>query len=96
MEKIRVTDAFYNSTTDELDLVINVAEPRAAISVPLDDEFFFLRLDPETNEIVGATILNASRWFAMLAHAFATKEFNNADVRLLFEKKLETLAFEQV
>lgn len=96
MEKIKVTDYRYNLEVDELDLVINVATPRAAISVPLDNEFFFLRVDPETNEIVGATVLNASRWFAMLAHAFATKALENDDVKLLLEKKLETLALERV
>lgn len=91
-----MTDYRYNATTDELDLVINVAKPQPAISVPLDDEFFFLRMNPETNEIVGATIMNASRWFAMLAHAFATKAFDNGDVRLLLEKKVEALALERV
>lgn len=57
---------------------------------------FFLRIDPETQEIVGATVLNASRWFAMLAQAFATKAFENGDVKLLLEKQVETLACEQV
>lgn len=94
MEKIKVTDYYYNQEADELDLVINVPKPKPAISVALDDEFFFLRVDPETNEIVGATILNASRWFAMLAHAFATRALENEDVKLLLEKKVEALAFE--
>jgi hypothetical protein len=95
MEKIKVTDYHYYPDSDELDLVINAGKPREAISVPLEDEFFFLRVDPETNEIVGATILNASRWFAQLAHAFATKSFDNADVHLLLEKKVEALALER-
>jgi len=95
MEKMRITDYHYYPESDELDLVINVDKPRAAISVPLDDEFFFLRIDPETNEIVGATIMNASRWFAELAHAFATKALDHADVHLLLEKKVEALALQR-
>ncbi len=95
MEKIKITDYHYYPESDELDLVINVEKPRAAISVPLDDEFFFLRVDPETNQVVGATIMNASRWFAELAHAFATKSLDNADVHLLLEKKVEALALQR-
>ena len=95
MEKIKVTDYHYYAEGDELDLVINVKQPQPAISVPLDDEFFFLRVNPETNAIVGATVLNASRWFAALAHAFATKALDNTDVKLLLEKKVEALALER-
>lgn len=81
MEKMKVTDYRYNADTDEPSRVIHVEKPEPAISVPLDDEFFFLRVNPDTNEIVGATVLNAGRWFAMLAHAFATKAFDNGDVK---------------
>jgi len=94
MEKIKITGYHYYPESDELDLVINVDQPRAAISVPLDDEFFFLRVDPETNEVVGATILNVSRWFAQLAHAFATKAFDDAEVHFMIEQKVQALAIE--
>jgi hypothetical protein len=95
METLKITQYHYHTESDELDLVINVPEPRPAISVPLADEFFFLRIDPETQQVVGATILNASRWFAELAHAFAIKMFDNPDVHLLLEKKVETLALQR-
>jgi hypothetical protein len=95
MEKMKITDYHYYPESDELDLVINVDKPRPAISVPLEDEFFFLRVDPETDEIVGATILNVSRWFAQLAHVFAVRAFDDTDVHLLLEKKVETLALQR-
>lgn len=92
---MRITDYHYYPESDELDLVINVDKPRPAVSVPLNDEFFFLRVDPETDEIVGATILNVSRWFAELAHAFAVRSFDDTDVHLLLEKKIEMLALQR-
>ncbi len=95
MEKMRITDYHYYPESDELDLAINVDKPRPAVSVPLSDEFFFLRVDPETNEVVGATILNVSRWFAELAHAFAVRAFDDTDVHLLLEKKIEMLALQR-
>jgi hypothetical protein len=95
MEQIKITDYHYYPDSDELDLVINVNKPRAAVSVPLDDEFFFLRVDPETNEVVGATILNASHYVAQLARAFALKAFDDPNVRFFLERRVESLALEK-
>jgi hypothetical protein len=95
MEKVRITDYHYYPDSDELDLVINVDKPRAAVSVPLDDEFFFLRVDPETNELVGATILNASHYLADLARAFALKAFDDPNVRFFLERRVESFAMEK-
>ncbi len=95
MEKMRITDYHYYPESDELDLVINVEKPRVAVSVPLEDEFFFLRVDPETNEIVGATILNASHYMGQLAHAFATKAFDDPNVRFFLERRVESFAMEK-
>ncbi len=95
MDKMKITDYHYYPESDELDLVINVDKPRAAISVPLEDEFFFLRVDPETNEIVGATILNASHYLAQLAHAFATKSFDDPNVRFFLEHRVEAFALDK-
>ncbi len=89
---MKITGYHYYPESDEIDLTIDVEKPREAISVPLEDEFFFLRLDPTTKQIVGATVLNASQWFAALAHAFATKSLDNSDVQLLLEKKVEEFA----
>jgi hypothetical protein len=94
MEKMKITDYHYYPDSDELDLVINVDQPRAAISVPLEDEFFFLRVDPETDEIVGATIMNASHYLGQLAHAFAVKAFDDPNVRFFLERRVEAFALE--
>ena len=63
MAKINIVRAHYNEETDEMDLLINSETPQPAISIWVDD-YFYLRLHPETREIVGATLLNASEWFA--------------------------------
>jgi len=92
METMRITDYHYYPESDELDLVINVDKPRAAVSVPLEDEFFFLRIDPETEEVVGATIMNASHYLGQLAHAFAIKAFDDPNVRFFLEQRVEAFA----
>lgn len=45
----------YEPSSDELN--IHVGEPRAALSKEIDDEVY-LRLDPDTREVVGLTVLN--------------------------------------
>lgn len=94
MDKIRIVDQHYYPESDELDLVINADAPRPAVSVLVDD-YFYLRVDPETSEIVGATIFNASEWFAELARVFASQSLDNPDVRLFLERKLESLALQR-
>ncbi len=96
MEKMKITDYHYYPESDELDLVINVEKPREAVSIPLEDEFFFLRVDPQTNEIVGATIFNASHYLGQLAHAFALKAFDDPNVRFSLERRIEAYATEKV
>ena len=61
----------------------------------MDDEFFFLRVDPETNEIVGATIFSASHYLGQLAHAFASKEFDDPNVRFFLEQRVESFALQK-
>jgi hypothetical protein len=94
MEKMKITNYHYYPESDELDLVINVDKPRAAVSFPLEDEFFFLRIDPETNEVVGATIMNASRYLGQLAHAFAIKAFDDPNVQFFLERRAESFVKE--
>ncbi len=88
MEKMRITDYHYYPDSDELDLVINVDKPQPADSVYVDDDFY-LRVNPDTKQVVGATILNASELFADLARAFALKELDDSNVRFFFERKVE-------
>jgi hypothetical protein len=90
MEKMKITDYHYYPDSDELDLVINVDKPQPAISVYVDDDFY-LRVNPDTQQVVGAAIFNASE-LADLARAFALKELDDSNVRFFFERKVESLA----
>jgi len=91
MAEFRIVNQHYFAESDELDLWITEAGPQEALSVPVDD-YFYLRVHPTTGEIVGATILNASYWFAGLARAFATHALDHPDVHFFLERKLESLA----
>ena len=51
----------YYPPSDELN--IHFGEPRPAISREIDDEVY-LRLDPETRDIVGVTVLHFRQRFA--------------------------------
>lgn len=55
MEKIKKITLSYDSDNDILDIIIGESA-REAISVESEDEVF-LRLDPDTKDIVGVTIL---------------------------------------
>ncbi len=90
---MKIKDVFYNEETDELDLVINVDKPQPAISHLVEDDFY-LRINPETNKVVGAIIFNASLYFLELARAFAAKEFNDPNVRFFLERRVESFAQE--
>lgn len=52
-----MTQIFYDKAGDVL--YLSFGQPRIAISEELDDDIL-LRLDPETGEIVGLTVLNLS------------------------------------
>jgi hypothetical protein len=95
MEKMKITQVFYNEDADELDLVINVDKPHPAVSHLVEDDFY-LRISPETNQVVGATIFNASLYLGQLAHAFAMKAFDDPNVRFFFERRIESFALEEV
>ena len=63
MDKVKIVGQYYDEETDEMEWLINSDTPQPAISIRVDD-YFYLRIHPETGEIVGATIFNASEWFA--------------------------------
>ncbi len=92
---MKITDYHYYTDSDELDLVINTDKPQPAVSIYVDDDFY-LRVNPDTHQVVGATILNASELFAELARAFALKELDDSNVRFFFERKVEAAVPEQV
>lgn len=95
METMKITNVFYNQDTDELDLVINVDKPQPAISHLVEDDFY-LRINPDTKQVVGATIFNASHYLGQLAQAFASKAFDDPNVRFFLEHRVESFALEKV
>ncbi len=50
----------YDEEGDILD--ISLGEPQQAISKEVEDDFF-LRVKPDTQEVVGFSILNFRKWF---------------------------------
>ncbi|MDL1895178.1 hypothetical protein FBQ82_02820 [Anaerolineae bacterium CFX7] len=99
MEKIKITQfhLFPDPDISELDLQLNGAETQAASVVHVNDEtsepyHVDFRINPETNELVGATILYSANLFQDLARAFASMDLNHPDVRFFLEKKLEQYA----
>lgn len=58
MDKNKLMQLAYDSEGDVL--YLSVGAPRAAISREIGDDVL-LRVDPETDEVVGITILNLSK-----------------------------------
>ncbi|HEC23042.1 MAG TPA: DUF2283 domain-containing protein [Chloroflexi bacterium] len=58
-----VTELFYDTEGDVL--YLSVGKPRRAVSQEMGDDVL-LRVDPDTGEIVGLTILNFSARFSSL------------------------------
>jgi len=50
----------YDDEGDILD--VSIGEPEAAISKEVEDDFF-LRVRPDSGEVVGFSILNFRKWF---------------------------------
>lgn len=91
---MKITDYHYYPDSDELDLVINVDKPQPAISHLVEDDFY-LRINPDTKQVVGATIFNASHYLGQLARAFASKAFDDPNVRFFLEHRVESFALER-
>ncbi|RPJ01202.1 MAG: DUF2283 domain-containing protein [Chloroflexi bacterium] len=56
----KMTQVFYDTEGDVL--YLSIGEPRPAVSQELGDDVL-LRVDPETGDIVGLTVLNLSSRF---------------------------------
>ena len=50
----------YDKEADVLD--ISLGRPKKAVSREIEDDFF-VRLDPETDKVIGFSILNFEKWF---------------------------------
>jgi uncharacterized protein YuzE len=59
----KVTQVLYDKESDVL--YLSIGDPRPAISREIGDDVL-LRVDPDTEEVVGLTILNLSSRFASI------------------------------
>jgi uncharacterized protein YuzE len=60
---VKATQLFYDRESDVL--YLSIGDPRPAISREIGDDVL-LRVDPDTAEVVGLTILNLSARFASI------------------------------
>jgi uncharacterized protein YuzE len=60
----KVTQVLYDKESDVL--YLSIGDPRPAISREIGDDVL-LRVDPDTEEVVGLTILNLSARFASIS-----------------------------
>ena len=56
----KMTELFYDAESDVL--YLSIGKPRSAVSQELGDDLL-LRVDPDTDEIVGFTVFNLSERF---------------------------------
>lgn len=95
MESLNITHVEFDDNPDlgELYMLINSNAPRPAVSYLVDDERnFYLRVAPDTGEVVGASVLFANDWFREIAEAFQRQDVNHPDVRFFLQEKINVLA----
>ena len=99
MNDLKITQWRLDGDDDfrELFVWLNCEPPQSSVMVPANDEttepyHVHIGVNPDTREIVTASILNANNFFDDLARAFASMDLNHPDVRFFLEKKLEQYA----
>ena len=91
--KISYVNHYHHDDFDELNIRINDCPARPAISQAIDDKHnFFLQVDAESKQVIGATILYGDDWFDELAEAFKRRDLNHPDARFFFEQKIKAFA----
>ena len=100
MEKVKITSYDHDvpdEDFDELNLLINghTVETHSYMH-PTDERAVYLRIDSETEEVIGAMILWANDWLAELADAFKRRDLTHPDVRFFFEQKIKAFAAQWV
>ncbi len=91
--KIEYINHYHDDDFDELNLRINNDPARALVSQLADDEHnFFLQVDAESHQVIGATVLYADDWFEEIAEAFRRHDLNHPDVRFFLEQKVNAFA----
>ena len=96
MEEMKITryDHYIDGEDfDRLDFLLNGHSFKTlAYMDPVDDQHaLHLRIDAETEAVIGAMILWANDWLAELADAFKRRDLNHPDVRFFFEQKIRAL-----
>ncbi len=92
MAKVTITyvDHYHQDDFDELNLRINDEPAQPASGELVDDEHnAFLKVNPDTKKVVGATVVYADDWFAELADAFQKGDVNHPDVKFFLEQKIK-------
>lgn len=99
MNHLKITQWRLDGDDDfrELFMWLNAEPPQSSIMYPVNDEtdepyHVHIGIEPDSREIVTASILNANNFFHELARAFASMDLNHPDVRFFLEKKLELYA----
>lgn len=98
MEQVKITfvNHYRQDDFDELNVRINDLSAQATTSEVADDEHnAFLQVNPETHEIVGATILYAQDWFAEIAEAFQRADMSHPAVVFFLEQKISAWIAQQ-
>jgi hypothetical protein len=92
MEKVTVTyfSHYRQDDFDELNIRINDLPAQPTSAELVDDEHnAFLQVNPETKEIVGATIMYANDWFKEIADAFQRGDLEHPEVKFFLEHKIK-------
>lgn len=88
--KITYINHYRRDDFDELNVRINDLLAQTTTGEVADDEHnAFLQVNPETHEIVGATILYAQDWFAEIADAFQRADVSHPAVAFFLEQKIQ-------
>lgn len=93
MEKVIITYAnhYHQDDFDELNLRLNDLTAQPTSGELVDDEHnAFLQVNPETREVVGATIVYANDWFAEIADAFQRGDLEHPAVKFFLQEKIKT------
>src|SRR5262249_35657862 len=93
MEQVKITsvDHFRDDDFDELIIRLDGDAAQNSVAEIADDlHNAYLQLDPNTNQVVGSTIVDEDDWFAEIAAAFQNKDMSNPDVRFFLEQKIKS------
>lgn len=98
MEKIRISRMSHirQDDFDELNIHLKDRVSESTVAEVADDEHnAFLQVNPESTQVVGATIIYADDWFTEIADAFQRGDGNHPDVKFFLEQKIREWVIER-